>query len=294
MDKKEFPIGAFDPVAYFTTAKYFNGARGHINGNPITTRVAVEFPEKVIGLGNQICHRSLMWPTEAIPLSGSTGIYTALWNKCKDDYKANVLYWNFILDKKLSPWRALLKGRKIIRGKSGRPLAVYLKCDAQTSSQFFINLCIATRTAYEKANVTRAFAFALEEGLDLYEALLFSSSFKIRDNGDLAQVGWQPHFPFNFDMNIPLERLKNGPTVFHSDKLHNCADDWRSRPSINAIWCERGVSSKLIKIVRCHERYTGAFPTRFMDEFGSYNFDDGILPNPKDAIARIKEVRHTL
>ena len=291
----------FHPTEFYQTAEnYFVVNRGGLV-NPFVCRAAIEqanatrpYVERV---GHEICHM-FMAKHYMHATYGMSGIYTSLWTKYEKDLANNILYWSFILDPIRSPWREILTTRdgrqaKIINDHLNRPLCVYIPVDNHTSAQLLENLLIATRTGFEKPQNTRLFAWMVEHGLSLYEALYVSIWVQMDDNGKTWQVPLHGHYPFNINTNIKLKQIMDCAPKFGTNKIALAESPF----PCNIIWQDFtfGGTSKLLGFLKHAEPYAGAFPKQFKRRnYGGTVFHDSVSSDPKVVLNKFIENREAL
>jgi hypothetical protein len=279
----------FDPVAYFQEPRGWSSnvakcASTHEDGS-------------VTWIGEVVCHaflnscRSRDNYYGKIDKSTMTGLYSSLWNKEDTLWDDAVRFWAFLFDEKISPYRPLLKGHRIIKDNNHNPIAFYLTVDDDTSAQYFANLCIATRIPYEHPGSLKAFSFFVKRGFTPHEAFIFIAHLKLV-SGDqrtyFMDDSYKGHFPLDSDSHLPLARFVNARPQLSGNKLRR-----HEYTPCNDIWQKAGKESPIKDALKKGARYTGIFVAKFRYEKGAF-FEHGIESDPEKVIASLMEIRDKL
>lgn len=208
--------------------------------------------------GNMMCHYFL---NELGNCRNAKGIYFSLWYYNKRGHDKNKVnrYFDFILDKEVSPWRPVLEHSRIIRDDKGNYKAIYITNIENMSIQYLASFAVATRQPGELGNRFDTFNYLIDEKkLTPLQSLYVLSHF-YRSN-TVWVMGLSHHFPFNPYGPNSFSKLKNAnPTtdpelIFKSDKGYQ---------PLNAIWFDSN-DAKIFHIMNKKPvKYEGSFKKYF-------------------------------
>lgn len=284
-------MSPFDPVQYFKDSRGYFLQFG-TSDRMGECKVAFEYKDKTECFGTQPCHRSVTnYSNYGAVRHGILGIYSSLWVSSSEHYEGARLYWNYLFDKDVSPWRSILQtqdGReaKIIYDAQERPIAFHLPIDGTSPSQVVGNFCIASRLPFQRYRNIELFRMCMERGLTVHEAH-YMSSYCYWDNGHLRQDMGSVHFPFCPSKHLKLSTLKHARLRVNSCRFQNSE---YCQGEINNIWYPAHPRpAALIPILTTDENYTGSLPGLFKNKYGRLSFGNGIVTNLDTAIELFQE-----
>lgn len=216
-------------------------------------------------------------------------IYSTLWwnDKCHLITRDDCLpYWEYIFDKKKSPWRAILKRSKVFRRKKGT--WYFRLSDMDVPGQLLASFLIATRFPVESPEGIKLFNALRTNDFSLSESLYLSSQLDLKKEGYVTNKE-------SFNDHITFE--KNG-TSFRRINEADPYVNWDCSTfknggvliPINVIW--EGKNLDLGQLLKAHEKYRGKFPDQFKRQFqGGLNFRGNSELVLEKAIKRLKETK---
>ena len=210
-----------------------------------------------------------------------TSIYSSLWpgelNKKDCD-----IYWRYILDKRHSPWRALLKGSRTYRPSKG---SWYFRLsDMDVPGPLLANFLIATRLPIENKGSLVTFNKFIKAGFTRAESIYLAAYLKY-DLGYLKNVKQNDHLAFTPDDHLSFRRIKAADPHVNSE----VAAFGKGGPvlPINQIW--HGYGAPILNIIKAREKYIGIFPRIFNTYYDGEHFKEEFHIPINRGIKRLKE-----
>ncbi len=161
-------------------------------------------------------------------------LWVSLWAQPGQEEQASV-YWYYMLDPKISPWRDALKDCEIIYAedpykkiKGKRPVAFVLK-DFSCPWQLTAALCITSRMCWQQAGYLTAFTKFLDNGFSTPDAAFLCANIYLSNKGDKFKFPYAGDYAFDtyHFKNMDYDKFVNGkyvipnPANVHSGQHYN-------------------------------------------------------------------------
>jgi len=208
------------------------------------------------------------WDTKS---SKSIAIYSSLWKRDDQTYEDALAYWGFMLSKRWSPYRSVLKGAEIIYHED-KPIAYVLR-DMDQSPQTVANLAFALRMPYAQDGYLRMFSALRAQGFTNAESSFITANCRLTPKGVIGfpYIGDYPFDTCWADMSWSAWKEGKPRTNASIISKGNCS----YRPC-NVIWSvgeTQGASDNygntgrkptiIQKLLSGKFKYTGSFKKNF-------------------------------
>lgn len=170
-------------------------------------------------------------------------LWVSLWAP-DDKLDEATVYWNYMLDPKISPWRGCLKGSEIIYAEhptdkrfKKRPVAFVIR-DMDAPFQLIGSLCITSRMCWQQSGYLTGFTALIKGGFSIPEAAFLTANIYLSGKGDKFKFPYAGDYPFDTYVhhNMDYQRFVNGdPIITKATSVHK-GETYNKTNNIFGAW----------------------------------------------------------